>query len=148
MADPRLRGQEVEIRVVAAGSVVSTISAIATFNDNTNFEIKEDGFLGEVTNRFDEVLNGFGGDFEFQVSDATWYTLEQQIEARATRKQPALVFNIIRTDFFANGSSAIVTYTDVKWGGMPKNLGGRAEAQKIKAEFKTNDRSIQINSLP
>lgn len=148
MADARLKGQEVEIRCVAGGSVVAEIASIATFNDNTKFEIKEDGFLGEVVNQYDEVLNGYGGDFEFQVNDAKWWEFEQLIEARAKREQPALVFNIVRTDFFANGSSAVVTYNDVKWGGMPQSLGGRGEFLKIKAEFATGDRSVQINSLP
>lgn len=147
MADPRLKGQEVEIRVVSGSQVVSEISSIASFNDNTNFEIKSDGFLGEVVNRHDEVLNDYTGDFEFQVSDAKYWEFIKLIEDRATRKQPALVFNIVRTDFFANGSSAIVTYTNVSWGGIPQSIGSRVDFVKVKASFATGDRSVQINSI-
>lgn len=147
-ADPRLKGQEVEIRVISGSNLVQTISSIGSFNDNTKFELKEDGFLGEVVNRYDEILNGYGGDFEFQVNDANWYLFQQQIADRATRKNPSLVFNIIRTDFFANGSTAVVTYTDVKWGGMPQSIGSRGDFVKVRAEFATSERKVQINNLP
>lgn len=148
MPDPRLKGQEVEIRVIAAGSVVQEINAIATFNDNVMFELKEDGFLGEVTNRFDEILNGYGGDFEFQVTEAAWYEFIQRIEDRAKRVTPEVIFNVIRTDFFSNGSTAIVTYEDVKWGASPTTIASRGDFVKVRLEFRTSKRSIQINSLP
>lgn len=145
--DARLKGQEVEIRVVASGTVVQEISAIASFNDNVKLELKEDGFLGEVTNRYDEILNGFGGDLEFQVTQATWYEFVNRITDRAQRKTPEVVFNVIRVDFFANGQSAIVTYEDVKWGPIPSSVASRGDFVKPRLEFGCSTRSVQINAL-
>lgn len=145
--DARLKGQEVEIRVIAAGTVVQEIAAISSFNDNVKFELKEDGFLGETTNRYDEVLNGFAGDLEFQVTQATWYEFVERIIARAKRDTPEVVFNMIRTDFFSNGQSAIVSYEDVHWGPLPTSVPSRGDFVKPRLEFGCSTRSVQINAL-
>ena len=147
MADPRLRGQDVSLKAIAGGQLVTAINSVATFNDSVMFEIKEDGFLGEVANRYDEVLSGYSGDVEMQVNTAKWLNYVQQIEQRASRQQPALVFNMVRTDFFANGDSAVITYNDVHFGPLPTTFGGRADFAKVKLEFKCTTRTVQINSI-
>ena len=114
MTDQRLKGQEISVRVIQAGNVINSIDAISAFNNNVALEIKEQGYLGEVVNRFDEILNGFGGDFEFHVTRADWNNLVSAIIDRAQRRTPEVVFNVVRTDFYPNGDSAVYTYQDVK----------------------------------
>jgi hypothetical protein len=145
--DARLKGQEISIRVVDDGQLVSQIDSIGTFNDNVKFELKEDGFLGETTNRYDEVFNGFGFDFEYQPTAATHLELTERIAARARRDVPNRTFNIVRTDFFANGQSAIVTYIDVKWGPTGTSIAGKNEFVKVKMEGGCSERTVQINAV-
>lgn len=147
MADPRLKGQEMSIRVVDGSEVVDQIDSTASFNDSVKFEIKEDGFLGEVVNRFDTVLNGYSGDMEFQVHDAKWLLFVERVEKKATREDPTITFNIVRTDFFANGSSAVIVYKDVSWGEFGTSVGSRTDFTKVKAPFATGERSININQV-
>jgi hypothetical protein len=144
----RLKGQEVEIRVVNAGNVVTSIAAIATFNEQVMLETKQDGFLGEVVDRFDDILRGYGFDLEFQVSEAAWIDLQTAIIDRAQRKTPEVTFNVIRTDFYANGDTLIVTYSDVKFGAQPLSIASRGDFVKVKIEGKSSERTIQKNSLP
>jgi hypothetical protein len=93
----RLLGQEVEIRVTQAGVPLTTLNAISSTNDSTILETKQDGFLGEVVDRFDDLLKGYSIDFEAQVSNSSWIDLELAIVARARRETPDMLFNIIRT---------------------------------------------------
>jgi hypothetical protein len=144
----RLKGQEVSIRVVQDATTVDTLDSISSMNDEVALEIKEDGFLGEPVNRFDEILNGYGGDFEMQLTNANWTRWQQAIIDRATRRKPSLKFNIVRTDFYASGDSSIFTYKDVKWGSMPTTIGARGDFVKVKASFKCSERSVQTNALP
>jgi hypothetical protein len=143
----RLKGQEVRIVVNLNGRTMSAIDSVGSFGDTIEFEIKSDGFLGEPVNRFDEILNGYGGDFEIQVTTSQWIILQQAIRDRATRVQPAYLFNIVRTDLFPSGESLIVTYVDVHWGEQPTTIGGRGEYVKIKASFKCSERDEQLNQL-
>lgn len=144
----RLKGQEISIRVVQDATTVDTLDSIGSFNEEVALEIKEDGFLGEPVNRFDEILNGFSGDFEMQLTNAAWVRWQQAIIDRATRRRPALKFNVVRTDFYASGDSSIFTYKDVKWGAQPTSLGSRGDYVKVKASFKCSERAVQTNALP
>lgn len=148
MSSQRLKGQEVSIRVIQAGTVIGAIDSVSSMNDNVNIELKEDGFLGESVNRFDEVLNGFGGDFDFQVTRANWEDLVKAILDRATRLTPDVVFNVIRTDFFPNGDTNIYTYVDVHWGAIPTSIPSRGDYVKPRLEFKCSERPVQTNALP
>lgn len=148
MADQRLKGQEVSVRVIQAGTVIGSIDSVSSMNDTVGLETKEDGFLGETVNRFDEVLNGFGGDFEFQVNRANWEDLVKAILDRATRLTPDVSFNIIRTDFFPNGDTNIYVYTDVHFGAIPTSIPSRGDYVKPRLEFKCSERPVQTNALP
>lgn len=151
MAAPgqRLKGQEVSIRVLQSGNVLQSIDSVSSFNEEVDLEIKSDGFLGEPVNRFDEVLNGYGGDFEMQTTNSNWIRLQQAIIARAQRTPGSIAttFNVIRTDLYENGDSNVFAYVDVKWGGMPTTIGARGEYVKVKGSFKCSNRGVQTNQL-
>lgn len=148
MADQRLKGQEVSIRVIQAGNVITSIDSISTFNEAVALELKEQGYLGETVNRFDEILNGFGGDFEFHVNKADWHEVVTAIIDRATRRVPDLVFNVVRTDFYPNSDTAVFTYQDVKWGAIPTSVASRGDYVKVRGEFKCEERPVAVNALP
>jgi hypothetical protein len=149
MAAPgqRLKGQEVSIRVLLGAALFASIDSVGSANEEVDLEIKSDGFLGEPVNRFDEILNGYGGDFEMQTTNSAWIQLQQAIIARATRTTPGLTFNVVRLDLYENGDSNVFTYQDVKWGAMPTSIGSRGDYVKVKANFKTSTRSVQTNQL-
>lgn len=146
--DQRLKGQEVSIRIVNDNVVVGAIESIAAFNDSVLFEQKEAGYLGEVTNRFDEILNGYSGDFEFHCTKADWIEIVNSIEARARREAPNLTFNVVRVDLYPNGDSLTFNYIDVKWGAVPTNVSSRGDFVKVRMEFKCEQRTNDANALP
>lgn len=149
MAEPglRIKGQEIRIIVVEAGNPVLELNSISNFNDEAKFDLKEDGFLGEAVNRFDEVHNGYGFDFEMQVTGPKWLLWQRSITNRAQRITPGVIFNIVRVDQFANGETAVITYEDVKWGSMPTSIGSRGDYVKVKASGACSTRTEQINSI-
>lgn len=148
MPDERLKGQEVSIRVINSGQVIAAIDSVSSFNEEIALEIKEAGYLGEFVNRFTEILNGFGGDCEINLTSATADALDQAIINRATRVTPQLVFNIVRTDFYPNGNSNIYTYTNVAFGAIPTTIGARGDFVKKKFQFKCSERPVATNALP
>jgi hypothetical protein len=148
MSDPRLKGQEISVRVVNAGTVVSEIDSVGSFDDNVDLKEMEDGFLGEQVNRFDNALNGYGGNFEMQLTQANWILLKQAVVRKAQRVDSAVTFNIVVTDLYPNGDSAITTYVDVTFGPIPKTVASRTDFAKVKWSFKCSQLGEQINALP
>ncbi len=143
----RLKGQEIEVRVISGSELVTTINNITSFNDNVELELKQDGFLGEVTDRYDDISKGFKGDFETHMSTSAIHQFTELILQRAQRLNAGLQFNIIRTDFFSDGTTALITYPDVKWGPIPTSIGSRSDYAKMKLSFGCSDRLLQLNNL-
>jgi hypothetical protein len=111
------------------------LSAISDLNDEDMFEIKQQGYLGETSNRGDEIYNGTKGDLSMHLQSQEWFTFKQAINDRARRVKPDLVFNIAVTSFFPNGDTPTVTYPDVNWGPIPTNIPSRGDYVKVKLEW-------------
>lgn len=144
----RIKGQEVSIRVVDNGTLVASLDSISSFNEEMKSEIKEDGFLGESTNRFDDIHNGYGGDFEFQFRRSDWTDFQLRVQARQERRNPNTVFNVVRTDLYADGTATVFTYIDAKWGAMTSSIGSRSDFVKGKCQFACSKRTVKQNALP
>jgi|GEM_PF-1154239 len=143
--DPRLRGQEVEVRIVTNGTLEDTITAIATFEETFKLEKKEDAFLGETNNRYDHIFMGIEGRMEFQVNSNTWMVFQNIIKLQAQRKTPGTKINLTRTDYYANGDTSIITYSDCKFGPSPTSVAGRGEFVKVTLDFSCSDRVEQLS---
>lgn len=148
MADPGLvlKGQEVRIVCIQDGATVQELNSIAAFNDNVDLALQQQGYLGEPVNRFDEIHNGYGGDFEMHCNQAGWVNWQKAVIARAQRASPDIKFNVVRVDIFANGDSLVFTYLDVKWGAQPTSIGSRADKVKVKASFGCSERPVAVNA--
>ena len=143
--DPRLRGQDVEVRIVANGTLENSITAVATFDETFKLEKKEDGFLGETNNRYDHIFQGIEGKLEFHVNSNDWMLFQNVIKLQAQRKTPNTQINLTRTDYYANGQTSIITYADCKFGPSPTSVAGRGEFVKVSLDFSCSDRIEQLS---
>lgn len=134
MSDQRIKGQEVVINIVSGGVLEDQLTSITEFNDEDLLEIKQTGFLGETSNRGDSIYNGTKFDCALQLQSQAWFRFRDKVVAKAKRLLPDLVFNVTITYFFANGETPTVTYPDVSWGPMPKNVPSRGDYVKVKIE--------------
>src|SRR4051812_22585885 len=101
----RIRGQETVINIVNNGVLETSLTSVMAFNDEDLLELKQQGYLGETSNRGDEIYNGTKFDLEMHLQSQDWLTFKQAIKARARRQKPDLVFNVTVTYFFPNGQS-------------------------------------------
>ncbi len=145
--EQRLLGQDVTVRLMRDGVLVTEITAIGSFDDSMDVETKQEQFLGRTADDFSDVFVGFSGNLEFQSSHAGWADFSDAIEARASRADPAIVFNVVRSDNYANGDSNIFVYKDVAWGALPSTFSARKEFGKHKLAFKCTERDRKKNSL-
>ena len=123
---------------------MQSVTAVASFNEEVKLEMKQDGFLGEPTDRYDTIHRGYGGDMEFQVNRHTWETVFLAAVERRARREEFVEFNVIRTDRYSNGQNVIATYKNVAWGAFPRSLPSRGDHVKIKTTFGCSERSIQV----
>lgn len=142
--DLRLRGQEVELRLVVDGTVEANVTLFSSMDETMKLEKKEDGFLGETTNRYDHIFNGYDGKLKCQLNSSDYQLYANKIKAQAQRKTPGTVFNIVRTDYYANGQTLVKTYLDCKFGPAPTSVGGRGEFVTFELDFSCSDTDEQF----
>lgn len=123
----RIKGQEVEVVLIADGRPQASLFAIRSFEMTFQQEIKSEGYLGETTNRRDAIFNGISGRFEAHVDSAQFLTLFRQIVDKARRRTPGVQINIKATLNFPNGDRPRIVIPNVEIGDLPLNFGSRSD---------------------
>ena len=127
MAAQRIKGQEVEIIAIVDGVPQSTLTAIRSFSMTFQQEIKDEGYLGEKTNRKDSIFNGIDGRFEAHANDPAILTTIDSIVNKARRRTPGTTINIKVTMTFPSGRRARVVIPDVEFGAIEVGTPSRGD---------------------
>lgn len=139
MAAQRIKGQEVNILIVRGGVFEDSLTDIQNFNVELDLEIKKQGYLGEKTDRRDEVFNGVKYDMELHLHSQAFMNFVSAVLDRAKRINPDLVFNITGVLNFPDGTTPTFLIPDVKFGAIPMNVPSRGEYVKIKLQGEADD---------
>lgn len=139
MSKQRIRGQEVQVLITRGDSLEDTLTEIQSFNFEPEFEIKSQGYLGEKTNRKDDIYNGCKGDMELHLHSQDWFRFLTAIKDRAQRVTPDLVINVVAVCNFPDGTTPSVLFPDVKFGSTPVSISSRGEYVKVKMSFECDD---------
>jgi hypothetical protein len=130
----RIKGQEVSITIVTASVVEDELTEIVSFNCEPLLETKSQGYLGETTNRQDDIFNGFRFDMELHLKSQRWLAFQREIINRARRITPDTIFNITATLLFPNGDTPIIMAPDAKFGSTPMSIATRGDYVKVKLQ--------------
>lgn len=135
MANQRIKGQEVEISIIAAGQTQSLFDIQSSeFSQET--EILEEGYLGEKANRYDEIYKGYTGSVEMHNSSPDLFLLLQTVKDRAQRRTPGAQINIKMTLAYPSGDRARVVLNDAFFDPAGISFGGRDEYGSTTLNFK------------
>lgn len=135
MSDQRIKGQETEVLLVVGGVVQETITDIRNFEMTYQFEIKKEGYLGESTDRRDEVFMGIAARAEYHFENQDIFNLIQSVQDRAQRRVPGVKINVKTTLNFPNGDRPRVLIPNVFFGNLPMNFPGRTEYGSVTLEM-------------
>lgn len=139
MADQRIKGQEVEVLLLLDGEVQDTITDVRSFEVAPKLETKEEGYLGEKTNRYDEIFNGVRGRLELHFENDDVFDLIFAIIDRATRRTPGIQINIKATLSFPNGDRPRVLVSNAFFGEIPINFASRGDYGTVGLDFQSDN---------
>ena len=145
MPSQRLRGQETSVLIVRDGALEDSLSDIRNFNFEFQLEVTSMGYLGEKSERKDEILKGVKGDMELHLHSSAWFSFVNAVLDRASRRTPDVVFNITSVLSFPNGDTPSITLADVKFGAIPHNTSDRADYLTVKLDFECENAQIQFS---
>lgn len=139
MADARLKGQETEVRLVVDNNVIENVTDVRSFEVAIQLEVLREGYLGETTDRRDEVYRGVRGRIELHFENQSVFDLFSSIANRARRRQPGTQISIKSSLRFPNGQNKLLTVPNVFFGEIPIGFPGRAEFATVGLDFEAED---------
>jgi hypothetical protein len=116
VSQARIKGQESEIVIVRGGTAEDSLTDIHAFNMEFESEVLSRGYLGEKTDRKDDVYKGVKFDFEMHSHSQDWLRFIVAIHDRQKRNTPNLIINIGTVLFYANGDEPQFYLPDCKFG--------------------------------
>jgi hypothetical protein len=143
MPAQRIKGQEVNILISTDAVLEDTLTDIQEFELESEFEIKSQGYLGEKTNRKDEIYNGAKFSMNLHLHSQDWFRFQGQIKDRAQRNTPDTLFNISGVLNFPNADTPQFLVPDAHFGGNPMTVPARGDYVKVKLEGEADDFSVQ-----
>ena len=142
MSLPRLKGQQVEIRFIKGGKIWQAYTNIVSYSVRPKLRVLEQGFLGETTNRHDEVFDGATGNISFHCDRKEAETLIQDVIDRAKGDIATFAINIVETNYYPGGDTVKFIYPDVKISDPEKNASGRGDYVTLGFTWSVDNRKL------
>ena len=144
MAETRIRGQEVTIRISRGAKPERTITAIKDFTIQLDLEKIEEGYLGERSKRKDMIYNGVSGSFSVEMESQELLEFVQNIKERAQRVANVNDerINAVGSFAFPDGTRPKVLIKDMVFGNIPINSPGREAYVSVNFDFSAADASF------
>lgn len=139
MAETRIKGQEVVIRLTRQGRFEGQVTAIRDFSLQLDLQTIQQGYLGETSDRFDDVVNGCSGSLTLNAEGPEVFRLIDFIVRRAQRQIAAGEDVVISATFrfnFPDGRRARMAVRDMKFDAIPINAASRQDYVGISLPFK------------
>lgn len=141
----RVKGQEVTITITRGGVLEESLTDIHSLNLGFESEIKSKGYLGEKTDRKDDVYRGVKFDFEFHSHTQDWLTFVTALIDRQKRNTPDLVINISCTLEYPNLDNPTIFIPDAKFGPIDVNIADRTEYVNKKFAGAADDYDLTLS---
>ena len=131
----RIKGQEVELVLLLNGAPQQNFTLFRSLEIQWKLEIKEEGYIGETTQRYDTIFMGVSGRLEAHIDNAAVFNIINQFVDKARRREPGLRTNLKSTLNFPNGQRARIIVPEIEVGPIPLNFGGRGEYGALSLEY-------------
>jgi hypothetical protein len=139
MAGTRLIGQDCSVTIIQDNQPLTTIDTIKSIEVTVLLDIIKEGFLGQTTDRRDEVYHGVSGKIEAQLSGTDLLLLVESIRRRAKNRRSGTRITTKSTFIFPDGDRAIYVIPDLKFGNIPLGVRGRTEFVEMSLDFEADD---------
>lgn len=126
-SSPRIKGQAV-LATVSGPVGIEDFTARSSLDLAAKMEILEEAYIGETTNRYDDIFNGISGSLEIHIERVTAFDFVERIIARARRRAAASdQYNILVRFSLPNGTLKRLLFEDIFFGEVPINTAGRPD---------------------
>jgi len=127
MPSYRVRGQEVSVQVVQDGKIVAELNDVKSFDVEFQLDVMTEGYLGEFTDRRDDMFKGISGKIEFHIENNAPFDFINAVVQRSQSRVKGTQFNVQSTVNLPNGQVKRLLVNDIFFSSIPVNVSGRSD---------------------
>lgn len=127
MPSYRVRGQEVSVQVVQNGKIVAELTDVKSFDVEFQLDVMKEGYLGEFTDRRDDMFKGISGKIEFHIENNAPFDFINAVVQRSQSRVKGTQFNVQSTINLPNGQVKRLLVNDIFFSSIPVNVSGRSD---------------------
>jgi hypothetical protein len=127
MPSYRVRGQEVSVQVVQNGKIVAELNDVKSFDVEFQMDVMTEGYLGEFTDRRDDMFKGISGKIEFHIENNAPFDFINAVVQRSQSRVKGTQFNVQSTVNLPNGQVKRLLVNDIFFSSIPVNVSGRSD---------------------
>jgi len=127
MPSYRVRGQEVSVQVVQNGKIVAELNDVKSFDVEFQMDVMKEGYLGEFTDRRDDMFKGISGKIEFHIENNAPFDFINAVVQRSQSRVKGTQFNVQSTVNLPNGQVKRLLVNDIFFSSIPVNVSGRSD---------------------
>lgn len=132
----RIKGQEVTLSFATPDGQAEGLTDIVSFEAELQMEILREGYLGETTDRRDDIFRGVSGRAELHLETQEYLAFTQRVQDRAERRSPAAgVFNATASFQFPNGQRPRITFENIFFDALPVAVSDRGSYVQVTIAF-------------
>ncbi len=136
----RIKGQEVRVIMVSPAGLETSLSDVQSFEVEPMMEVLSEGYLGETTERKDDIFKGCRGTMEINLEQTAYFEFIDGVVLRSQRRTPASArYNVMATMDFPNGTSVRVLMENIFFGAPPVTIGSREDYVTVSLEFECSE---------
>lgn len=142
----RIKGQEVTFTVVSdADGVETSLGDVKSCELSPQFDIITQGYLGQTTDKRDDIFKGITGNMEVNISSRNYFALLQRIKDRAQRRVAGSSrFQVMGSFKFDDGTRAMITIDSIFFGEQQISVSGRDEFVSCRIAFEADDFRVSL----
>lgn len=134
----RIRGQEVKVWLTKSDVPIQVLTDVRNFELTPKFTKLEEKYLGETSNRYDDMFDGVDFSMELHLEDPNVTEFLKLVQGRAQNRADKTKIAIQAELQFAVGAPKKISLPDCFFENLPLNVGGRSEYVTLKISGSCN----------
>lgn len=139
MPEQRIMGQDVIVTPFINDIPQQAITDVRNFEVAVQVEVVREGYLGQFTDRRDDIYRGIRGSYEIHFSSRAALDMVVSITNRARRVGANVQIITQAALVFPNGDSPIIVTTDCFFNEIPLAFGSRGDFGNIRFDWEADD---------
>lgn len=139
MGATRLTGQNAEVQITENGQLLDTLTAIVSADFTVKIKLLTQGYLGETTERKDDIFMGVGGKMKLHLENKDWGRLLRSIVNRARRRQTNEQINVSWRMTYPTGEVQKFVIGNVFFSDIPVGFSARDAYVEVDLNFEAED---------